>query len=211
MTESCLRHRGRPKTVADSQLRCLIAKEAGALFLQHGYGATTTEDIAARCKISKQTLYRLFSGKASLFEAVIELTRPQWLNLPVPDDLPLQAALEMVFRVDISEDEERERMQFLEMALAEGRLYPELSNALKNCGSGQGHQALACWMQSQADNGFIELAGDALTTAYLLTDMVYGALLRRAIGDVIWRSGEAWRMHVRLAIKVFLNGIHKKT
>lgn len=200
------KHRGRPKAGADLQLRQLIAEQAGALFLQKGYGATKTEEIAARCKISKQTLYRLFSGKAALFAAVVDLKRPQWLNLPAPDHLPLQIALETVFRIDIGEDEERERMQFLEMGLAEGRLYPEVSEILKNCGSNQGHHALADWMQRQADNGLIELAGTALSTAYLLTDMVFGSLLRRTIGDGAWCTGEAWRAHVRVAIQVFLFG-----
>lgn len=211
MTENCPKHRGRPKSGADTQLRQLVAEEASSLFLQKGYGATTTEEIAARCKISKQTLYRLFSGKAALFAAVVELKRPQWLNLPAPDNLPLQAALESVFRIDLGEDEEHERMQFLEMALAEGRLYPELSEVLKNCGSSHGHLALAEWMQRQADGGAIELAGTALSTAYLLTDMVFGSLLRRTIGDGAWCTGEAWRAHVRVVVKVFLHGAGRPT
>lgn len=211
MIDNCTKHRGRPKAAADSHLRQLIAEEAGALFLQKGYGATTTEEIAARCKISKQTLYRLFPGKAALFAAVVERNRPQWLNLPAPDDLPLQTALETVFRIDIGEHEDRERMKFLEMALAEGRFYPELSEILKKCGSSHGHQALADWMQRQADKGLIQLAGTSLNTAYLLTDMVFGSLLRRTLGDGTWSSGEAWRSHVRLVIKVFLCGVGQST
>lgn len=199
--------RGRPKAAIDSQLRDLIAREANRLFLQKGYGATTTEEIAACCKISKQTLYRLFAGKAALFEAVVDLSRPQWLDLQMPEDLPLQAALEMVFRINLSEDEERERMRFLEMVLTEGRLHPELSEILKKCGSGYGHRALADWMQCQADNGRIKLAGDALNTAYLLTDMVFGSLLRRSLGDMEWQRGEAWRAHVSAVIRVFLHGV----
>lgn len=206
VTENCIKHRGRPKTGADAHLRKLIAEEAGVLFLQKGYGATTTEEIAARCKISKQTLYRLFSGKSALFAAVVELKRPQWLNLPAPEHLPMQAALEAVFRINIGEDEERERMQFLEMMLAEGRLYPELSEILKNRGSSHAHQVLADWMQRQANNGLIELAGTALSTAYLLTDMVFGSLFRRTIGEGTWGTGEAWRAHVRIVVRVFLCG-----
>lgn len=199
--------RGRPKAVIDSQLRQSIAFEANRLFLHKGYGATTTDEIAACCKISKQTLYRLFVGKSALFEAVVDLARPQWLDLQMPDDLPLQAALEMIFRINLSADEERERMRFLEMVLTEGRLHPELSEILKKCGSGYGHRALADWIQRQADNGRIRLAGDALSTAYLLTDMVFGSLLRRTLGDTEWQRGEAWRTHVSTVIKIFLHGV----
>lgn len=199
--------KGRPKAVIDSKLRQIIVQEAGRLFLMKGYGATTTEEIAAQCKISKQTLYRLFAGKIALFAAVIELNRPQWLNMQVPDNLPLQTTLEIFFRIDISESEETERIRFLEMTLAEGRLYPELSEVLKKCGSEEAHRALADWMQQQADKGRIRLAGDALSTARMLADMVFGSLLRRTIGDVEWRRGEARRQHISAVIQVFLHGV----
>lgn len=192
--------------VLDSDLRHLIVQVTGKLFLQKGYGATTTEEIAVCCKISKQTLYRLFAGKSALFAAVVELKRLQFLDLPVPDDLSLQTALETIFRLSISEDEEHERIQFLQMVLTEGRLYPELAEILNDVGSVQGHVELAGWIQLQADKGLIELVENALNTSYLLTDMVFGSLLRKTIGDVQWRRGEAWRAHVRAVIGVFLHG-----
>ena len=207
MLKACCKHRGRPKTLEDTAQREAIVGVARMLFLQKGYGATTTEDIVGQCRISKQTLYRLFSGKAALFAAVVEEGRQQWLNLPVPDDMPLEMALEAVFRLDIGEDEERARLQQMQMTLAEAQLYPELREIIKSCGSAQAHALQAAWLQSRAERGELKLAGDALTTARLLTDMVFGALLRRAIGDLEWRSGEAWRVHVRIAIGVFLRGL----
>ena len=206
MTSTCAKHRGRPKATADADLRRAVAVVASRLFIEKGYGATTTEEIAACCKISKQTLYRLFSGKDALFAAVIELTRPHWLDLSVSDEVPLQAALETIFCVDISEDEARERMQFLWMTLTEGRLYPELYEILKKCGSGPGLLTLAAWLQRQADAGRIELMGDARHMADLLGDMVFGSLLRRTVGGLEWKSNADWRAHASLAIKVFLYG-----
>lgn len=207
MSKDHCKHRGRPKIQADTAQRETIVGVARMLFLQKGYGATTTEDIVGQCRISKQTLYRLFPGKATLFEAVVVAGRQQWLNLPVPDDLPLETALETIFRLDISEDEERERLQQIQMTLAEAQLYPELREIVKYCGSDQAHEQLAAWLNSQAARGTIRLAGDALATAQMLTDMVFGALLRRTIGSVEWRSGEAWRRHVKAAIGVFLHGV----
>lgn len=206
MEEDRFKHRGRPKVALDSDLRHLIVQVAGRLFLQKGYGATTTEEIAVCCKISKQTLYRLFAGKSALFAAIVERKRLQWLELPVPDDLPLQTALERIFRMSMSEDEEHERIQFLQMVMTEGRLYPELAEILNNFGSARMHVELAGWLQLQADKGLIKLVEDALTTSYLLTDMVFGSLLRKTIGSMQWRRGEAWRAHVRAAIGVFLYG-----
>lgn len=206
MTGVCSKHRGRPKAAADSDLRQAVADVASRLFIEKGYGATTTEEIAACCKISKQTLYRLFPGKAALFAAVIELTQPRWLDFSVPDDVPLQAALEVIFRLDISEEEARDRMQLLRMTLAEGRLYPELCEILKSFGSDQGLLMLTNWVQRQVDAGRIELTGDARHMANLLSDMVFGSLLRRTIGDLEWQSDADWRAHACLAIRVFLHG-----
>lgn len=206
MKHEC-KHRGRPKIQADTTQREAIVATARMLFLQKGYGATTTEDIVGQCRISKQTLYRLFPGKATLFAAVVVAGREQWLNLPVPDDLPLETALEKIFRLDISEGEERERLQQIQMTLAEAQLHPELREIVKYCGSDQAHEQLAAWLQGQAERGRLRVVGDALATAQMLTDMVFGALLRRTIGNVEWRSGEDWRAHVKAAIGVFLHGV----
>lgn len=204
--ESC-KHRGRPKACTDETQRRLIIDCSRRLFLEQGYGATRTEDIATRCKISKQTLYRLFPGKSALFAAVVDADRPQWLELPVPDDLPLAAALERIFRIDISEDEDKERLDFFRMTLAEAQTYPELSEIARTNGAQQAHAALAIWMQRQADRGLINLALDALTSARMLSDMIFGAMILKSIGEFAWRSGEARRAHIRAAIHVFLHGV----
>lgn len=199
--------KGRPKAAIDSQLKQMIAQAASHLFMVKGFGATTTEEIASYCKISKQTLYRLFAGKFALFAAVVELNRPRWLNMQVPDNLPLQTTLEMFFRIDLSDEEEQERICFLEMTLAEGRLYPELSEVLKKCGAEEAHRALADWIQCQADKGRIRLEVDALSTAHMLADMIFGSSLRQTIETVEWRRGEDRRKHISAVIRVFLNGI----
>ncbi len=68
---------------------------ARELFLEKGYGCTTTEDIAVKSHISKQTLYRLFPDKPAIFAAVIDGHCRTMLDLPCDyDNLPLDAALE---------------------------------------------------------------------------------------------------------------------
>lgn len=207
MSEECCKGRGRPKSLSDESQRCVIVDKARRLFLQNGYGATKTEDIAAACKISKQTLYRLFPGKASLFAAVVQANAPQWLELPVPEDLPLQQALERIFRIDISEEEDRERLDFAKLGLAEGRNHPELHDIVRECGSKYSATALAGWMARQAELGRLRLAGDAYSTARMLMDMIFGALVMKLFGDMESPSGAARRAHISTAIGVFLHGV----
>jgi AcrR family transcriptional regulator len=51
-----------------------IIEAAKALFIEHGYLATTLEAIAAAADTSLPTLYRLFSSKRSLLKAVLDVS-----------------------------------------------------------------------------------------------------------------------------------------
>jgi AcrR family transcriptional regulator len=59
--------RGRPPGLTG---RALLA-EARAVFLQRGYAATTMDDVAARARISKSSLYREHRSKSELYAAVV--------------------------------------------------------------------------------------------------------------------------------------------
>src|SRR6516164_3282450 len=54
--------------------RLRIIEAATALFIEHGYPATTLEAIAAAAGTSLPTLYRLFSSKRALLKAVLDVT-----------------------------------------------------------------------------------------------------------------------------------------
>ncbi len=92
---SCLparRPRGRPKAASDTAKRMKIIAEAQKAFETLGYGATTMDLVASRCKISKQTLYQLFASKLELFVAVMTVHRQSMLALLRPSDaeVPLE-------------------------------------------------------------------------------------------------------------------------
>jgi AcrR family transcriptional regulator len=56
----------------DTRLRILEA--AKALFIEHGYPATTLETIAGAADTSLPTLYRLFSSKRALLKGVLDIS-----------------------------------------------------------------------------------------------------------------------------------------
>ncbi len=205
--EGCCKGRGRPKTTPDDAQRHAILEQARRLFVQNGYGATTTEEIACACKISKQTLYRLYPSKPALFAAVVEASRPQWLAFPVPDELPLQQALESIFRIDITEEEDRERLELARLRLTECPGHPEMHQLTTETDADHPLAPLACWMMRQAQLGRLQLKGDACSVARMLADMVFGALVMNTFNDFRWASAEARRMHIRHAISVFLHGV----
>ena len=61
------RRRGRPAGLTERDLLAV----ARTLFLDCGYAATTMDEIAARARISKASLYREHPSKAALFSAVV--------------------------------------------------------------------------------------------------------------------------------------------
>lgn len=119
-----------PKTVNDDARRAEIVAEARATFYELGYGGTTMDLVAARCRISKQTLYRLFPSKTDLFAAIIAEHRASMLALPRPADenLPFDKALELIFMIDIDEDQEREQDAFIQLAISESQQSPEIAS-----------------------------------------------------------------------------------
>lgn len=64
------RPRGRPQLRSDEETRQIVFDAGRHAFAVDGYAATSTEELARRAGISTKTLYRLFPGKAALFEAM---------------------------------------------------------------------------------------------------------------------------------------------
>jgi len=60
----------RPRAARYDGQRQQILAEAAALFARKGYTATTMNEVAAACGVSKATLYHYVSDKAALLEAI---------------------------------------------------------------------------------------------------------------------------------------------
>jgi AcrR family transcriptional regulator len=83
--------RGRPPGSTGSELLAI----ARSVFLDKGYAGTTMEDVAARARVSKASLYREHASKAALYAAVVadwsdagrHAMRPAFDRLRGADDL----------------------------------------------------------------------------------------------------------------------------
>lgn len=212
LSEAMGRGRGRPKCAPDTAQCGAIVNCARRLFVKNGYGATTTDEIAAECKISKQTLYRLFPSKTALFAAVVETHRQKWLNLPrlnLPgndDNLPLAEALVQIFMIDIDDQADEERVEVIRLVLAEGRSFPELAEILQRHGAEYSRMQLAAWLARQSEAGRLTVQ-DSAAAAQILMDMIFGAIIMKNVGDMDWPAGEQRRRHIRMCIDIFLHGV----
>jgi AcrR family transcriptional regulator len=201
------KRRGRPKALPDEYQRACIVEHARQLFLKHGYGGTTTEDIAGACHISKQTLYRLFPGKCGLFGAVIDSHRQDMLDIKDSyHELPLELALEKILRIDISPEDDHERLALIRLVVTEAPQFPELTDITQTCGREKSQAALTAWLEQRRARGEIVI-DDTGSAASMLLDMIFGSPLSKALRDFEWPGSAERQAYIRRCISVFLHGV----
>lgn len=198
------RQRGRPKTHSDEDRRKAIVDEARRTFIELGYRGTTTDIVAARCHISKQTIYRVFASKADLFLAVVGAHRQLMLALPRPagEDRPPGKVLEEIFMIDIDEAAEQERGAFISFVIQESAQIPELADILRREGIDQSRSQLADWLDMQVANKKLAL-DDTMSGARMLMDLLFGGM-GPASHD--WKTRADRRQHLRRCIDLFVRG-----
>jgi AcrR family transcriptional regulator len=196
--------------MSDEQQAAAIAHQARDLFLQNGYPRTSMEDIAARCHISKRTLYRLFPNKTEVFGAIIDDHNQSMMALPGDyDDLPLEEAIGRIFLIDIDEEAHRKRMEFVHLAIVEAHRFPELEALLHERGGDKSRAALAEWLGGQARRGRVDVE-DADATAKTLMDMMFGAIVMDRGKGPQRPRGDDRRIRLRHAIRIFVNGVRRR-
>ncbi|SIQ10719.1 transcriptional regulator, TetR family [Rhizobium sp. RU35A] len=198
------RGRGRPKSQPDPQRRAAIIDTARRTFIELGLAGTTTEIVASRCHISKQTLYRLFPSKTDLFVAVVAAHRQTMLDLPRPpeEDAPLAEIIGRIFMLDIDAETEREREAFIRMVMQQSHQMPELMEVLFREGPETSRRQLADWLSGQMTRGRLVLE-DPVTGARILMDLLMGGIGRGPKG---WKDLADRRRHMEQAIALFVRG-----
>lgn len=184
----------------------MIVAVAMTLFLEVGFCEMKMADVATRCAISKRTLYRLFPGKFELFRALVETHRATMVHFPDGiETQPLDAALAEIFRVDLDEAEDEARRRFVIRAVEEARLVPEIGAILHEHGGERTRGLLAEWLGKWTAH-FPDRLANPFAAASILTDMMFGAVVRRQFDPRYWPGGDDRRAYLRECIRCFVNG-----
>ena len=193
--------------MSDACRRAAIVAEAERLFLEKGYGATCTVEIAARCRMSKQTLYRLFPGKTELFAAVVEANRLRLITLSDAfDDLPFEEALARIFMIDIDPEAYEARAAYLRLLQTEAVYFPELRGVMKTHGGEKSRADLRAWLDRQCEKRGL-LIEDTRSAAHMLMDMFIGSVFFDAVGGFGWDDETERLAHFRHCITIFMRGV----
>lgn len=208
--EIVARGRGRPKVHSDEEQRAKIVRLALDLFVRNGYGATSMDDIAHGCHISKRTLYRLFPRKIDLFAAMVEEHRHSMLVFPPHDaEIPMEQQLAHVFLIDIGPEAEQQRAAFIRMAVIESRHFPELGRVMRQEGGDKSKALLAEWFADAKLRGLVDVE-DPVAAAGILMDMMFGAIAFKTGQGEEWPGDADRPAYMRQCIRYFVNGIRNR-
>jgi AcrR family transcriptional regulator len=208
------RPRGRPPVRSDEETKRIVFDAARHAFAVDGYAATSTEDLARSAGISTKTLYRLFPGKAALFEAMCadRLERMfSAINLQANDEADIEAGLRAALMAcaDLALDPEVVALQ--RMVLQESAAFPELAANFYRNGISRTVKALTGWLRVQVKRKRIVI-DDAEEVAGMLIGMVASAPQRAAIyGGMQLTSRKQIERRVQTCAALFLDGCRAKS
>jgi TetR/AcrR family transcriptional regulator, mexJK operon transcriptional repressor len=170
--------------------RSAILDAATTLFLRDGYLGTSMDEIAALAKVSKQTVYKHFADKESLFSAIVTAAVDA-AGDPVHDEVAaladsddLAADLRTLARDQLGKVLQPRLMQLRRLVIGEAGRFPELGRAFYDRGAGRTTAALAAAFERLTERGLLH-ADDAELAAAHFNWLIMAAPVNRAmlLGD----------------------------
>jgi TetR/AcrR family transcriptional repressor of mexJK operon len=149
-----------------------IVDAATTLFLRDGYRGTSMDEIAALAAVSKQTVYKHFADKQSLFSEMVTGTVDQ-VSDPVHDEVlaledsgDVEADLRGLARRLLARVMQPRILQLRRLVIGEAARFPELGRVFYERGPGRTITALATVFERLAERGVLELDDPRLAAAH---------------------------------------------
>jgi TetR/AcrR family transcriptional repressor of mexJK operon len=175
-----------PPEGRSARKRRAIVEAGTTLFLRHGYRGTSMDEIAAVAEVSKQTVYKHFADKKSLFSEIVTSTVEE-VAKPVHDEVlelqdsgDLEADLRRLARRLLERVMQPRILQLRRLVIGEAGRFPELGRTFHEEGPGRTMAALATVFERLADRGVLR-PGDPLLAAAHFNWLVMSIPLNRAM------------------------------
>ncbi len=170
--------------------RRAILAAATTLFLRDGYRGTSMDEIAALAAVSKQTVYKQFADKQSLFSEIVVATVSE-ISDPVHDEVlkledsgDVEADLRGLARRLLRRVMQPRILQLRRLVIGEAGRFPELGRTFYEQGPGRTITALAAVFERLAEQGVLHLDDPQVAAAHF-NWLVMSTPLNRAmfLGD----------------------------
>ena len=152
--------------------RRAILDAATTLFLREGYLATSMDQIAAAASVSKQTIYKQFADKPSLFREMVTGTVVEVIDpiaeqvASLRDSTDLAADLQRLARALLARVIQPRVMQLRRLVIGEAGRFPELGRLFYDGGPGRTIDVLAATFESLATRGTLQLQDPRLAAEH---------------------------------------------
>src|SRR5919109_1190765 len=191
--------------------RRAILNAATTVFLRQGYLGTSMDEIAALAAVSKQTVYKHFSDKKSLFTEIVTSTVNEASD-PVHDEVlglqdsgDLEADLRDLARRQLGAVMQPRLLQLRRLVIGEAGRFPELGRAFYEQGPGRTVAALATTFERLAERGVLQVDDPRLAAQHfnwlIMSSPINQAMLR---GDDGIPSSAELERYVDAGVRVFL-------
>jgi AcrR family transcriptional regulator len=166
-------------TADEAPVRERILSAAFSAFMEAGYAATSTLEIATRARVSKRELYALVGNKQQMLEACV---RERAGRMRVPADLPeprdrdfLERVLVAVGTQFLRQTTDPTVVAVFRLAIAEAVRAPEVARTLDALGRQRSRAALTGIMENARSHGL--LAGRPADLADQFAGLLWGNLM----------------------------------
>ncbi|MCD2443136.1 TetR/AcrR family transcriptional regulator [Agromyces sp. SYSU K20354] len=188
-----------------------ILAAAEEMFLAGGYLGTNMDELAARSRVSKQTVYKHFGSKEALFvELVTSMTdaagdRVHHDIADPADGDDLVEFLEAYADRQLDVVMTPKLLQLRRLVIGEVGRFPDLAEALYEHGPKRAVGMLAAMFERLAERDLLHV-DDATAAATAFNWLVMGEPVNRAmlLGDSAIPTAPERTEHVRAAVRVFL-------
>ncbi len=204
MSKSSLNNVGRPKS---SERRRAILDVAAELFLEHGYVATSMNEIVSRIGGSKATIYAHFDNKEGLFAGVVDDLLGDILQALKELDvghMELSEGLEFVGRRSLEVLNSERGVALQRLVFAESARAPEIALLYYEHGPGQGHRHLEDFLRRQQKQGNLINLEPVRAADYFLGLLLHKITLQRHYGVVKTLSARQIKQHVTRVVDDFM-------
>ena len=184
-----------------------LALVAERLFLKYGFTDTTMQMIAVEAGASKETLYRHFASKETLFAELInaraaKVAGPQ---SALARDEPPQTAL---FELGMSLMElmtKGDKSTVFKIVMADAQRSPELAQIFYDQGPGMTLKRLTAYLRSATQRGLLDCPDPRRAAKLFLGAVVSHHHLHCLIGQPAPVSPLEMKLHVQAAVDMFLS------
>lgn len=207
---------GRSDSRMSEELDILILETASRLFGEQGYAATSVEQIAAVAQVGKQTIYRRYASKESLFKTVISELGKSFLIAAAPSDEvvscdPLQA-LRTTMRMLLDLVLRPETLSLSRTFIAEGWRFPDL---VDHAGAYifEPIEELTCELLTAVSKaGLLKEKHDLEKTGRLFSGLCLGWPHQQMLfGREVLRTAKERDDYLEMACATFMDGILTKS